>query len=163
MDILLTGFQGTSSELLVKRAKHRSIILPSNKIVDSQLLIEEISLRRYDYIFSLGQKPNIKDKLYVETTARNMTEKLIVSEYNTNLEYTRLKSAFEANNLTVQISDNAGTSFCNALYWNGLNYIYNKGMDTKMLFLHIPFYKNISDSQAFFDRILTAISDIRHM
>ena len=158
MDILLTGFQGTSSELLVKGAKHRSTILPSNKVVDSQLLIEEISLRRYDYIFSFGQKPNIKDKLYVETTARSMAERL-----NTNMEYAKLKSAFEANNLTVQISDNAGTSFCNALYWNGLNYIYNKGMDTKMLFLHIPFYKNISDSQSFFDRILTAISNIRHM
>ena len=158
MDILLTGFQGTSSELLVKGAKHRSTILPSNKVVDSQLLIEEISLRRYDYIFSFGQKPNIKDKLYVETTARSMAERL-----NTNMEYAKLKSAFEANNLTVQISDNAGTSFCNALYWNGLNYIYNKGMDTKMLFLHIPFYKNISDSQSFFDRILTAISNIRHL
>ena len=158
MDILLTGFQGTSSELLVKGAKHKSIILPSNKIVDSQLLIEEISLRKYDYIFSFGQKPNIKDKLYVETTARSMAERL-----NTNMEYAKLKSAFEANNLTVQISDNAGTSFCNALYWNGLNYIYNKGMDTKMLFLHIPFYKNISDSQSFFDRILTTISNIRHM
>ena len=158
MDILLTGFQGTSSELLVKGAKHKSIILPSNKIVDSQLLIEEISLRKYDYIFSFGQKPNIKDKLYVETTARSMAERL-----NTNMEYAKLKSAFEANNLTVQISDNAGTSFCNALYWNGLNYIYNKDMDTKMLFLHIPFYKNISDSQSFFDRILTAISNIRHL
>ena len=158
MDILLTGFQGTSSELLVKGAKHRSTILPSNKVVDSQLLIEEISLRRYDYIFSFGQKPNIKDKLYVETTARSMAERL-----NTNMEYAKLKSAFEANNLTVQISDNAGTSFCNALYWNGLNYIYNKGMDTKILFLHIPFYKNISDSQSFFDRILTAISNIRHL
>ena len=158
MDILLTGFQGTSSELLVKRAKHRSIILPSNKVVDSQLLIEEISLRKYDYIFSFGQKPNIKDKLYVETTARNMTERL-----NTNMEYARLKIAFEANNLTVQISNNAGTSFCNALYWNGLNYIYNKSMDTKMLFLHIPFSKNITDSPSFFNRILTTISDIRHM
>lgn len=158
MDILLTGFQGTSSELLVKRAKHKSIILPSNKIVDSQLLIEEISLQKYDYIFSFGQKNNIKDKLYMETTARNMAERL-----DTNIDYAKLKSAFEENNLTVQISNNAGTSFCNALYWNGLNYIYNKGMDTKMLFLHIPFSKNITDSQSFFDRILTAISNIRHM
>ena len=152
MNILLTGFCGTSSELLIKNAGYKSIILPNNRLIDSQLLIKEISLQRYDYIFGFGQKPNIKDKLYIETTARNMTDRL-----NTNCEYDRLKSYFETNDLTVLISDNAGTSFCNALYWNGLNYIYNKGMDTRMLFLHIPFCKNITDSKSFFKRILTAI------
>lgn len=152
MNILLTGFCGTSSELLIKKAGYKFIILPNNRVIDSQLLIREISLQRYDYIFSFGQKPNIKDKLYIETTARNMAGRL-----NTNFEYANLKSAFEANDLTVLISDNAGTSFCNALYWSGLNYIYNKGMDTRMLFLHIPFCKNITDSESFFNRILTAI------
>lgn len=152
MNILLTGFCGTSSELLIKKADCKSIILPNNKVIDSQLLIREIRLQKYDYIFSFGQKPNIKDKLHIETTARNMADRL-----STNFEYDKLKSAFEANNLTVHISNNAGTSFCNALYWNGLNYIYNKGMDTRMLFLHIPFCKNIADSESFFHRILTVI------
>lgn len=152
MDILLTGFGGTSSELLVKKASHKSLILPSNKIVDSQLLIEEIRLRKYDYIFSFGQKPNIKDKLYIETTAKNMAKRL-----DTNLEYDKLKNSFEKNRLSVHISDNAGTSFCNALYWNGLNYIYNKGIDTRMIFIHIPFCKNITDSERFYNRILTGI------
>lgn len=152
MDILLTGFGGTSSELLVKKASYKSLILPSNKIVDSQLLIEEIRLRKYDYVISFGQKPNIKEKLYIETTARNMAKRL-----DTNLEYDKLKSAFENNKLSVHISDNAGTSFCNALYWNGLNYIYNTGIDTKMIFIHIPFCKNITDSEGFFNRILTGI------
>ncbi len=152
MDILMTGFGGTSSELLVKKASYKSLILPSNKIVDSQLLIEEIRLRKYDYIFSFGQKPNIKDKLYIETTARNMAKRL-----DTNLEYDKLVNAFDKNKLPVHISDNAGTSFCNALYWNGLNYIYNRGIDTKMIFIHIPFCKNITDSEGFFNRILTSV------
>ena len=152
MDILMTGFGGTSSELLVKKASSKSLILPSNKIVDSQLLIEEIRLRKYDYIISFGQKPNIKDKLYIETTARNMAKRL-----DTNLKYDKLINAFEKNKLPVHISDNAGTSFCNALYWNGLNYIYNKGIDVRMIFIHIPFCKNITDSEWFFNRILTSV------
>lgn len=152
MDILLTGFGGTSSELLVKKASHKSLILPSDKIVDSQLLIEEVRLRKYDYVISFGQKPNIKDKLYIETTARDMAKRL-----DTNLECNKLKKAFEKNKLSVHISDNAGTSFCNALYWNGLKYIYNKGMDTKMIFIHIPFCKNITDPEGFYNRILAGI------
>ena len=158
MDILLTGFQGTSSELLVEKASQKSIILPNNKIVDSQLLIAEINLRKYDYILSFGQKPNIKNKLYIETTAGNMAEHL-----NTNLEYDKLKTVFENNKLSVHISNNAGTSFCNALYWNGLNYIYNKGIDTKMIFIHIPFCKNITDSEWFYHRILTGIEYLQNV
>lgn len=86
MDILLTGFCGTSSELLVKMARHKSIILPNNKVADSQLLIEEIGPRNYDYIFSFGQKPRIKDKICLETVAGNKTNRIL-----TNFKYSRLK------------------------------------------------------------------------
>jgi Pyrrolidone-carboxylate peptidase (N-terminal pyroglutamyl peptidase) len=152
MDLLLTGFRDTSAELLVKKAKYTSLLLPSSKVIDSQLLIEELRQQKYKYIFSFGQKPNIKDKLYLETTARNMPDRL-----NTNFAYIRLASAFSENNLSVKISNNAGTSFCNSLYWNGLSYIYNTAIDAKMIFLHIPFCKNITDSERFFHQILTAI------
>lgn len=156
MNILLTGFCGTSSELLIKTAKYKSLILSNDKIVDSQMLIQEISRNSsYDKILSFGQKPNIKDKVYLETTAKNAD-----SYINTNFEYGRLKALLETNNIPVQISNNAGTSFCNALYWNGLNYIRHKGLYTELLFLHIPFYKNISNPEVFFERILTAIEDI---
>ncbi|MDE7222875.1 MAG: hypothetical protein K2O34_03715 [Acetatifactor sp.] len=155
MNILLTGFQATSSEALIKKADYKFIILPNNKMIDSKLLIEEIRLQEYNYIFSFGQKPNIKDKLYIETTARNMAECL-----DTNFAYDNLKSAFEKNNLSVRISNNAGTSFCNALYWNGLNYIYRNGIGAKMLFLHIPFCKNITDPEWFFNQILSAVGNL---
>lgn len=155
MNILLTGFSGTSSELLVRKADYKSLILPNDKVIDSQLLLEEISLQKYDYVLSFGQKPNIKNKIYLETTARNEGRFI-----NTNFEYEKLKSALESNNTPVQISSNAGTSFCNALYWNGLNYIYNKNLDVKMVFLHVPFYKNIVDPELFFNRILTAIDNV---
>lgn len=154
MNILLTGFCGTSSELLVKMARHKSIILPNNKVADSQLLIEEIGPRNYDYIFSFGQKPRIKDKICLETVAGNKTNRIL-----TNFKYSRLKKVFEENNLSVRISDNAGTSFCNTLYWNGLDYIYNNRLNAEMIFIHIPFCDNISDPDLFFNQILTAIEN----
>jgi len=155
MNILLTGFCGTSSEMLVKKSNYKSLLLPSDKVIDSQILLEEISLRAYDSILSFGQKPSIKDKIYLETTARNAD-----SCIRTNFEYNKLKDALESNNIPVRISGNAGTSFCNMLYWNGLKYIYNKCLNTKMIFLHIPFYKNIADSELFCTRVLTAIKNI---
>lgn len=66
----------------------------------------------------------------------------------------------ESENISVQISHNAGTSFCNTLYWNGLNYIFNKCMDTKMIFLHIPFYQNITEPEKFIRTVLTAVEAI---
>lgn len=153
MNILLTGFRGTSSELLVKSADYQSLILPNDKIVDSQILLEEMERQRYDCIFSFGQKPNIKNKVYFETTAQKEGCRI-----DTNFNYEKLKSALESYNIPVQISGNAGTSFCNMLYWHGLNYIYDNCPDTKMIFLHIPFCKNIANPEIFFRRILEVIA-----
>ena len=155
MNILLTGFRGTSSELLITKANHKYLILPNDKTLDSKLLLENVSFGRYNYILSFGQKPNIKNKIFIETTARNLDNSI-----NTNFEYTKLKYAFESENIPVRISSNAGTSFCNSLYWNGLNFINNECLDTKMIFIHIPFYKNISEPKQFFSQILTAIESI---
>lgn len=152
MNLLLTGFYGTSSELLVRKANHKSLLLPSDKVIDSQILLSELRQQTYDYILSFGQKPNIKDKIYLETTARNANNCI-----QTNFQYCKLKNALESENIPVRTSDHAGTSFCNALYWNGLNYICNKKSNTKMIFVHIPFCKNIADCEMFFDRIITAI------
>ena len=156
MNILLTGFSGTSSELLVKQSDNRALILPNDRLVDSQILLGEISQQAYDSILSFGQKPNIKNKIYLETTARNMGHCI-----DTNLEYNKLKRSLESNNIPVQMSNNAGTSFCNTLYCNGLNYIYNQGLETQMIFLHIPSCKNITDSELFFRQILTAIKNLQ--
>ncbi len=70
-EILLTGFCGTSSELIVNKAACKSPVLPNDKVLDSQILLVQLGRHDYRYIFSFGQKPNIKDKVYIETTARN--------------------------------------------------------------------------------------------
>lgn len=153
-DILLTGFRGTSSEVLVKRADYRSLILPNDKVLDSRLLLAELDRHNYEYVFSFGQKPNIRDKVYLETVARNGSKSI-----HTDFAYCKLQSAFKAENIAVQISDHAGTSFCNALYWNVLEYIRDKGLKTKMIFLHIPFWKNITAADDFLDKILKAMEN----
>lgn len=61
-----------------------------------------------------------------------------------------------AEKIEVRISDHAGTSFCNALYWNRLDYIHNRKVKTKMLFLHIPFSRNITAAD-FFERIVRGL------
>ena len=150
--ILLTAFCGTSAELLVKGiepdSKCQVLYLPNDKVKDSELLIEALQQEHFDHVISLGQRPNIKDKVHIETLARKGEDVLI-----TAFECERLKICLEQNGLSVKISDNAGTSYCNELYWNGLQYILEKNLDTKMVFLHVPFEKNISNMKHFVEEM----------
>ena len=150
--ILLTAFCGTSAELLVKGAelnlKYKVLYLPNDKIKDSELLIEALQQKQFDYVISFGQRPNIKDKIHIETLARKGEDVLI-----TAFECERLKICLEQNGLSVKISDNAGTSYCNELYWNGLRYILERELDTQMVFIHVPFEKNISNLKHFVEEM----------
>ena len=153
-EILLTGFCGTSSELIVNKAACKSLVLPNDKVLDSQILLAQLGRHDYRYIFSFGQKPNIKDKVYIETTARKGSR-----SFYTDFAYDKLQEALEVEKITVRISDNAGTSFCNALYWNVLEYICDKKLDTKMLFLHVPFCMNMTAPEDFCERIWKGIEN----
>lgn len=59
--------------------------------------------------------------------------------------------------LKTKISNNAGTSFCNHLYYHGLKHIFEKKLNSEIVFLHIPFEKNITDIDAFFKKIIKGI------
>lgn len=155
--ILLTAFQNTSSELLLKNiAGYKTIFLPNDKIKDSEKLIEAVSKEHFDYIISFGQRPNIKDKVHVETTARE-GEKYIVTDF----DYHKLSQLFEQNGITSKLSNNAGTSYCNQLYLNGLKYLQQSAINTKMIFIHIPFTKNITDFNSFREQVFNAISAMK--
>ncbi len=156
--ILMTGFCSTSSELLVKKAACKSLILPNDKLLDSQILSAEIDQQAYKYIFSFGQKPNIKDKVCIETTARNG-----IRSFHTDFAYDKLQQAFESEKIMVRISDNAGSSFCNALYWNMLEYIRDQELKAKIVFLHIPFCKNMTASEDFCKKIRKGIENFCYL
>lgn len=142
---LLTAFQGTSAEVMVKKMTHCDIlILPNDKVKDAQLLIDTVSRGTYDYVISLGQRPNVKDKVYIETTARHGTEVL-----KTAFDCEKLRRTFKELGITAKLSHNAGTSFCNELYWNGLKDISDNNLNIQMVFVHVPFEKNISNMECF--------------
>ena len=154
--ILLTAFCGTSAELLVKGieldSQYQVLYLPNDKMKDSELLIDALQQEQFAYVISLGQRPNIKDKVHVETTARK--GQCVIA---TDFDCEGLKEVLEQKGLEAKLSDNAGTSFCNELYWNGLQYLNDKKTGTKMVFLHVPFEKNILDITWFKEILLTGL------
>lgn len=148
--ILLTAFQNTSAEFLLRGVtKYRTLLLPNDKQRDSEILINVISRERFDYIISIGQKPNIKNKVHIETTAREGA-----SEIRTDVDCDSLAIVFQKHGIYAKTSLSAGTSYCNQLYLNGLRYISRNTLDTRMVFVHIPFMENIGDINDFRERFL---------
>lgn len=155
--VLLTAFRGSSAEQLIKYANgFDTLVLPSNKVKDAEKLINKIADGTYNYIFSFGQKPNIKNKVHIETTARNG-----VTYVETDFDCEQLQKLFESNGVVAKISHNAGTSYCNSLYFNGLSYTQKNKIETKMVFVHIPYLKNIDNLDSFFEKVICTIIMIR--
>lgn len=147
-------FRGSSAEQLIGYANDfDSVIIPNDKVKDSEKLINKIADGTYDYVFSFGQRPNIKNKVHIETTGRNG-----ITSVETDFDCVQLQKLFESNGIAAKISHNAGTSYCNCLYYNGLNYIQQNNLKTKMVFIHIPFSKNINDADLFFTKIIDTLS-----
>ena len=134
--LTLLAFKNTSAELLVKGLDFPTFLLPSDKIKDSEIAIAEIE--KSSIIICFGQKPQIKNKICLELIAKNHDEII-----NTNFEIEPLKQQLKAKNIAYTESQNPGTSYCNLVYWNSLNYIKDKKSNCKFLFIHIPFEKNI--------------------
>lgn len=64
-DILLTGFSGTSSEVLVKRAAYRSLILPNDKVLDARILLAEIDRHSYkSFCKNMTEADSFFDKIH---------------------------------------------------------------------------------------------------
>ena len=117
--VLLTVFRGSSAEQLIERSNgFDTLILPNDKVKDSEKLINAIANEKYDYIFSFGQRPNIKNKVHIETTARNK-----ITYVETDFDCVQLQKIFASNGITAKISHNAGTSYCNCLYYKSLSYL----------------------------------------
>ena len=136
--LTILAFKNTSAELLVNGLDFHIVLLPSDKIRDSEIAISEI--QKSSCVICFGQKPQIKNKICLELIANNNGETI-----KTNFDIAPLKKALELNQIPYSESQNPGTSYCNLVYWNSLNYIKNQNLNCKFLFIHIPFEKNISD------------------
>ena len=154
--ILLTAFKGTSSEKLIScfSSEFHKLILENHKEKSVEQLVQLLERNNFDYVISFGQKPVIRDKLYIE-----LTGKINNISYKTDFDADSLKELLFHAGFEVHISNNAGTSFCNNIYANGLKYIRDNACKTKMLFIHVPFEKNISDFDDFSERLITAADE----
>ena len=153
MDILIAAFEGTSAEILTEGGGFDRLLLPSDLVKDSEMLFSEMQARHYDYVIAVGQKPVIKNKVCIETTAR-----MDGFVYETDFDCGRLKGLFEGQGIAGKISRNCGTSYCNSIYWYGMSYIKERGIATKIVFVHVPFEKNIEDMGVFKRGFLGAVN-----
>lgn len=154
MSVLLTAFAETSSEKLIHCFDERycKLVLMNNKDTSVKQFVDALQENLFDYVISFGQKPVIYDKVYIERVG-----KLGTSTYKTDFNIERLASLLQAEGFSVRFSVNAGTSFCNHLYANGLKYISESGYRAKMVFVHVPFMKNISDFSVYSERIIRTL------
>ena len=136
--VTLLAFKNTSAELLVSGMDFPTVFLPSDKTRDSEIAKEEI--QKSSIIICFGQKPQIKNKICLELIGKNNG-----STIATNFDIESFKEKLEQQNISYSESQNPGTSYCNLVYWNGLNYIKEQNINCKFLFIHIPFEKNINN------------------
>lgn len=155
--ILLTGFRHTSAEWLVMEAIDCDrLFLPNDKQKDAELLTYQLLNTQYDFIVCIGQKPNIKDKIHIETAACENG-----AQIKTGVDCQKLAHLFEACGLQAKLSSNAGTSFCNALYFKGLQFITEYDLKTGLVFVHIPFQKNISRPDLFNNSFFDVVNELK--
>lgn len=148
MKVLYTAFNGknNSSKILLDKINHLQedkLYLKNSYITSQKQLIQKIKDNSYDLIISLGQYPRIKNKIRVEIQAKKKLE------YKTNFNYETLINRIENNNIKTITSNNAGNYYCNNIYYEGLKYIYENNLKTKMIFLHIPKIQNIDDIELY--------------
>lgn len=155
--VLLTAFRGTSSEKLITAFDdtYIKIILENDKNISEKQLVDALENNKINYIFSFGQKPVIKDKIYIETVG-----KIDGTIYNTDFNIDKLASALNSRGLSARVSSNAGTSYCNNIYAYGLKYISENNYNAKITFIHVPFEKNISDFQDYSKKLIKSINDL---
>lgn len=154
MKILITAFAKTSAQLLVQDSTYNTLLLPSDKVQDAEKLFSALEKEKYDYVFCFGQRPNIKNKVHIETTARKGMDSI-----ETKLDTEELKDLFIQNKIAAKVSHNAGTSYCNSIYYNGLNYIAGQGLNTQMVFVHIPFIHNLDDMTSFREGVYKTVNE----
>ena len=142
MNILVFGFEGNnnSSKILLDNINNSTnldcLYLKNDYIISVNQFKNKIIENDYDIIFAFGQKPNIKS-IYLEIYAKDNNEKL-----KTNYDYNELNNYLKKY-YKIKISEDAGNYLCNNIYYNGLKYIYENKLNIKMIFLHIPYIKNI--------------------
>ncbi|BCN29097.1 C15 family peptidase [Anaeromicropila herbilytica] len=140
MKLLVACFGGSDNgayHILQKMKNYcNKLILENDKEQSCIQLKQAVDKTNYNKVVILGQKPLIKDKYCIETKGRCLDRQI-----KTHFKYEELVRIFEECNVCYKISDNAGTSYCNHIYYWALEQL----KDKEVLFLHTPYLKNITN------------------
>ena len=145
MNILYTAFNGkyNSSKILldnIDALDENKVYLKNSFITSIKQLENKIKSNTYDYIISFGQASLQQDSIKIEVVGRREN-----TFYKTDFDYLKIKQRLEENGYEVEISDDAGSYYCNNLYYYGLKYIRQYRLKCRMIFIHIPLVNKVSN------------------
>lgn len=142
MKVLAAGFKGedNSAKVLLDHLPDsiHKLYLENNKQVSVAQLLK--AAEKYDEIVMFGQKPVLKNKVSVERRAALNGERLCP-----DFDFEGIQ-AFFADRYPLKFSDNAGTSYCNHLYYHAIKELSESNKN--LVFIHVPMLKNIADFSA---------------
>ena len=192
MKVLLTGFEpfGGSEvnsswetavrvgQLAPKDACMETLLLPVSFMRAGERIREALRDKRPDVLIMLGQRGK-GESIDIERIAINMMdasnpdndgyqpqEQTIVDEgeaaYFSNLPVKTLRDALLQKGVPARVSNSAGLYVCNSTYYNALNEIYDQGLSTKALFIHLPIISEDFPIEMLTDAILAIIDTIIH-
>ncbi len=143
MRILYTAFNGknNSSKVLLDYVDSNNKLYLTNSFKTSVCeLYKILESTPYDLIISFGQAPLDNDTIKIETRAKGLRV------YETTYDYSEFEKKIRKY-YNVLISNDAGNYLCNNIYYYGLKFIKEHNLKTKMIFIHIPKLKNVSNME----------------
>ena len=192
MKIILTGFEpfGGSEvnsswetavrvgQLAPKDVCMETLLLPVSFVRAGEMIREALREKRPDVLVMLGQRGK-GESIDIERIAINMMdasnpdndgyhpqEQTIVdggeAAYFSNLPVKTLRDALLHRGIPARVSNSAGLYVCNSTYYNALNEIYEQGLPTKALFIHLPIISEDFPIEMLTDAILAIIDTIIH-
>ena len=192
MKVLVTGFEpfGGSEvnsswetavrvgQLAPKDVCMEALLLPVSFVRAGKMIREALREKRPDVLVMLGQRGK-GESIDIERIAINMMdasspdndgyhpqEQTIVdggeAAYFSNLPVKTLRDALLHKGIPARVSNSAGLYVCNSTYYNALNEIYEQGLPTKALFIHLPIISEDFPIEMLTDAILAIIDTIIH-
>ena len=192
MKVLLTGFEpfggsevNSSWETAVRVGQLapngvcvETLLLPVSFMRAGERIREALREKRPDVLIMLGQRGK-GESIDIERIAINMMDasnpdndgyhpqdQAIVdggeAAHFSNLPVKTLRDALIHKGIPARVSNSAGLYVCNSTYYNALNEIYDQGLSTKALFIHLPIISEDFPIEMLTDAILAIIETIIH-
>lgn len=192
MKVLVTGFEpfggsevNSSWETAVRVGQRppkgvcmETLLLPVSFVRAGKRIREALREKRPGVLIMLGQRSkgeiidieriaiNMMDASNPDNDGYHPQEQTIVdggeAAYFSNLPVKTLRDALLHRGIPARVSNSAGLYVCNSTYYNALNEIYEQGLSTKAVFVHLPRISEDFPIEMLTDAILAIIETIIH-